>query len=63
MVPHHDLGDVVQPVAPEGEVDEEDEDEDDELEGVLDFAELPERRHIHVLQEEDASENCKDRSK
>ena len=49
MVPQHDMRDVVQPVAPEGEVDEEDEDEDDEFEGVLYLTELPQGRHIHVL--------------
>ena len=49
VVPQHDMRDVVQPVAPEGEVDEEDEDEDDEFEGVLYLTELPQGRHIHVL--------------
>ena len=63
MVPRHDLGEVVEPVAPEGEVDQEDEDEHEELEIVLDLTDLAKARHIHILQEEDASKNREDRGK
>ena len=54
---------MIEPVAPEGEVYQKYEDEHEELEVVLYLTDLAKGRHIHILEEKDASENRKDRSK
>jgi hypothetical protein len=60
VAPHHHLSEMIGPVTPEGEVNEKHEHEHDELKAIPDLTDLAKCRHVHILEEEDASENRND---